>query len=265
MSKILVPVDFSPNALNALHYSIQLVGSQASEVTVLHTYGTSSPAFHMKSMASILAEDAQREMERFLKQLASLKSTVSITPMLIHDQAIAAITALGNRGAFDYIVMGTKGATGLKKVFAGSVASGVMANTTAPVIVVPEDYSFQPLRKVVLAVGDTPFSNPAMMQALRTIVEHHQTSIEILHITEGEKPQMQASLRTIQDLNPIITYKTGVADINDNINHHLEQENVDLLCLIRSSKGFFQRIFTESVTLKQTFDSPVPLLVLHDQ
>ena len=48
------------------------------------------------------------------------------------------------------------------------------------------------------------------------------------------------------------------------MNDYLIEHDSEMLCLIRGKKGFFDRLFKESVTLKETFDSPVPLLILHD-
>ena len=54
---------------------------------------------------------------------------------------------------------------------------------------------------------------------------------------------------------------SGSAFLRDYIATH----DCGMLCLLREKKGFFERLFTESVTLKQTFHSPIPLLILHDQ
>ncbi|MBK7409923.1 MAG: universal stress protein [Saprospirales bacterium] len=54
MNKILVPIDFSDTSLNALFYAIQLFTRSMVEITVLHTYETTSSAFHLKSMDRIL-------------------------------------------------------------------------------------------------------------------------------------------------------------------------------------------------------------------
>jgi hypothetical protein len=44
----------------------------------------------------------------------------------------------------------------------------------------------------------------------------------------------------------------------------MEKEDTAMLCLVRTKKGMLGKLLNESVTLKQTFDSPVPLMVLHN-
>ncbi len=69
MYKVLVPVDFSDTSLNALRYAVRMFKPHPLKITVLHTYGTPSSAFHMKSLDRVLAEDADRELDRFIKKV----------------------------------------------------------------------------------------------------------------------------------------------------------------------------------------------------
>ncbi len=183
---------------------------------------------------------------------------------ILKDYAVPAIVSLGARGAYDFIAMGTQGASGLKEVFLGSVAGGVISKTAAPVIVVPHGHAFQPLGEIVLALGDVSVSNREVIEPLRKIVEAHQCKVKVLHISEEQTDRIENVPAEIKDLNPTVEYAFGSGNIHKDLNSYLIKNNSDLLCLIRGRKGFLERIFKESVTLKQTFDSPVPLLILHD-
>jgi nucleotide-binding universal stress UspA family protein len=264
MNKILVPIDFSDASLNALSYATKLFTGSSLEITLLHTYKMSSNAFHMISMDKILQDDAQRDMDAVIKRFKEEQPDIILKTMILKSDTVSAITSLGNRGTYDFIVMGTKGASGLKEVFIGSVAGGVISKTTAPVIVVPGNYHYRPLRDIVFAVSGIPFSNTSVTEPLRKLVEMHACAIKVLHIADDEKTNEKELLITIEDLNPSVTNIFGSSHINRSLNTHLTKEDADLLCLVRSKKDFFSRIFNESVTLKQTFSSPIPLLILHN-
>ena len=51
-------------------------------------------------------------------------------------------------------------------------------------------------------------------------------------------------------------------NINDGINAFVAKQEADLLCMIRRKRSFVENLFHVSVTEKEIFDSPVPLLVL---
>ena len=264
MTKILVPVDFSDTSLNALFYAIKLFSGAETEITVLHTYKINSSAFHMISMDRILEEDAQREMDTLLKMVKDQVPDAILKPKIFKSDAVSAVTSLGNSGVYEFIVMGTKGASGLKEVFMGSVAGGVISKTKAPVLVVPGNYEYRPLHEIVFAISAIPFSHPTLIEPLRKLAKMHSSKINVLHIAEENKSQLEKIVDTMKDLNPSVTYAYGTGNINEQLNEYLIKENVELLCLVRGKKDFFSRIFKESVTLKQTFNSPVPLLILHD-
>ena len=59
-------------------------------------------------------------------------------------------------------------------------------------------------------------------------------------------------------------YAFGTGKTNKDLNEYLLTDFPDMVCLIRGKKGFMDRLLHHSVTLKQTFNSTVPLLILHD-
>ncbi|MEO1262450.1 MAG: universal stress protein [Bacteroidota bacterium] len=263
MNRILIPVDFSDTSLNALDYATKLFGGSALEVTILHTYEVSSSAFRMKSMDRIMEVDAQHEMDALLKRMREDRPDISVQSKIMKSDAVSAITFLGNSGTYDFIVMGTKGASGLKEVFIGSVAGGVISKTKAPVLVVPGGSEYRPLQEITFAFSGNTLSNDNIVEPLRKLVMLHTGKVNVLHISEGEKPDVENALGPIADLDPTVTYVFGAGDVNEQLNKYLKKETPELLCLVRGKKGFFSRIFGESVTMKQTFNSPVPLLILH--
>ena len=265
MNKILVPIDFSDTSLNALLYAIKLFEGLDIEITVLHTFELSSSAFHMKSMDDILERDAQQEIDAFIKKVKDKEPAANLIPKIMKGEAISIITSLGNGGDYDFIVMGTKGASGLKEVFVGSVAGGVISKTLAPVIVVPKDYLYHPLKEIVFAISGIALSDVSVVEPLRKLAKLHSSKIKVLHAAEGKRIDLEEIMGTIKDLDPSVTYAFSEGNVNQRLNDYLkDDEDAGLLCLIRGKKDFFSRIFTESVTLKQTFNSPIPLLILHN-
>jgi nucleotide-binding universal stress UspA family protein len=150
MKKILVPVDFSDASLNALSYAIQLFKGQPLEVTILHTYnlmGSSAFTMKMNSIKRVMKEDAEKAMNGLLKKMEIEEPDVTFNSKIINNNATSTITLMGDSGIYDCIVMGTKGASGLKEVFIGSVAGWVISKTKAPVIIVPKALAIAPYSK----------------------------------------------------------------------------------------------------------------------
>ncbi|WP_422107977.1 universal stress protein [Winogradskyella sp.] len=262
MYKILVPVDFSNTSKNALKYATKLFKGVELEITILHIYGAQSTALMMKSIDSILIKDAENQMRTLIKEMKAEAPSVSFNTKLAKNYAVSTISDLGNSGVYDFIVMGTKGVSGLKEVFMGSVAGGVVSKTSAPVIVVPLDYSFKDLKHVVFAIGDDPLSE-ASATPLKKLLAAHNSQLEVLHISENGTPDFDTIIGPINDLDLKLTHKDGLGDLNQQLNVYVQNHDIDLLCLLRTKKDFFDRLLSGSVTLKQTFNSAIPILIIH--
>lgn len=264
MFKILVPIDFSATSTNALRYAIQLFDRESLEITLLHTFSLNPTTMTMKNIDQVILEDSKQMMQRLLKKIKKEFPNVSYKTKIFNDHAVSCITSLGNSGEYDFIVMGTKGASGLKEIFLGSVSGGVISKTSAPVIVVPDAHLFHHLDEVILALSDSPLSDSKVIDPLRDLVKLQESKVKVLHISEDKDDTIEQSLHAIQDLNPTVEFTFGTGHTNRDLHDYISSHEARLLCLIRGHKGFFNRIFKESVTLKQTFESPIPLLILHD-
>lgn len=264
MAKILVPVDFSKTSINALCYAIDLFQGEALEITILHIYGVEATALTMKSFDDILVETAEKQMTQLIDDINSKYPDVILKPRLSKNYAVDTISKMGNSGNYDLIVMGTKGVSGLKEVFMGSVAGGVVSKTSAPVIVVPLDYEFKVLDYIVLAIGDEPLSDYANLNLLKSLHKRYKSSVEVLHISGNEAIPKDVILGILNDFNPLYTIKSASGDLNQQLNVHIQNNDTDLLCLLKTKKDFLHRLFKNSVTLKQTFNSPIPLLIIQN-
>ena len=89
-------------------------------------------------------------------------------------------------------------------------------------------------------------------------------NLVFLHISENGTPDVDNTIDAFKEIDPIFSHKSGSGDLNQHLNVHINNNDVDLLCLMRTKKDFFDRILSGSVTLKQTFNSNVPLLIIHN-
>jgi nucleotide-binding universal stress UspA family protein len=264
MTKILIPVDFSETSSNALWYAIRLFGKEQTQLTVMHTFRTPKGTFQMKSIDHILERDANDDMERLISSVKEQEPEVLMDSKILKSDSVSAITSVAKAGNYDFIVMGTKGASGLKEVFLGSVAGGVISKSEIPVLVIPHGAEFKEPKEVCLALGNMPLSDPAVLSPLGKILKLYSASLDILHIREDEEPDISEVLNTLEEFKPSVTYATSNGNINKLLREHVESNEVSILSLVRGKKGFFDRLVSGSVTLKQTFSSTVPLLILQN-
>jgi nucleotide-binding universal stress UspA family protein len=150
MIKILFPTDFSNAAENAFFYALQLTRKLNAELVLAHVYelpdlgralhNTSKEVFEIMEMETL--ENFKKSVETLRKRAESNGyGDIDFKHLMAEGQIVPRIIDLAKKEKADYIVMGTTGATGLKEVFLGSVASGVIDNSPCNVLSIPDEVS----------------------------------------------------------------------------------------------------------------------------
>ena len=267
MKNILLPTDFSANAANALLFAVQLAKLFDSRLTLLHTYTLSSRSDMFVSLQGIIQQDAEKEMLAFCREIPA---EVQWESKVKQGDTVRSIAAYAEQIETDLIVMGTQGASGLEKVFIGSVTGGVMRQTNIPLLAIPEDYSFRPLQKIVLALASLQINQPeAVITPLKTLAKKFNSTVLVYHHDQTQKDipdEIVDAVEWLRGISVSITFDQDEDNINENISDFVESTGANMLCMVRRKHngiGFFERLFKESVTLTQVFHSEVPLLILH--
>jgi universal stress protein A len=141
--RVLVPVDFSGDSLNALAYARDLVKPFNAEVVLVHViepiYYATPADMYMTSpnLASIIDEQqrlAAQQLERIAGNLE--KKGHRVRTVLKTGSPAQVIIDTAQRTGSDLIVMATHGHTGLAHLFMGSVAEKVVRAAACPVLTV---------------------------------------------------------------------------------------------------------------------------------
>lgn len=135
--KILVAVDPSPSAMKAVEKAAELAKKEGAELTLLAV----AEAFEdMESIFGAQATEKLRdEASKALDKAKELAAKAGVKAKVALQSGVAPedlIVAKAEKGAFDLIVMGTRGKKGSKRLTIGSVASGVVALAPCSVLVV---------------------------------------------------------------------------------------------------------------------------------
>jgi universal stress protein A len=134
---ILVPIDFSANAEQALDYACALAGKLGSTVCLVHAVSSPPSALQVALSEDILENLVKEHREALDKIAGERRALASFGEVTIEvgdprDAIVGTARALGA----DLIVMGTHGRRGLSRVMMGSVAEDVIRHAPCPVLVV---------------------------------------------------------------------------------------------------------------------------------
>jgi nucleotide-binding universal stress UspA family protein len=134
--KILCPVDFDENSLNALERAAKFARSAKSKLILLHVL----PIFIAPGEVPpplALYEDQRRSAEAKLTSIArEVLGGIDYEVQVDCGDVVGAISQSERKLQPDLIVMATHGRKGLGRMLLGSVAEGVLRRATCPVLTI---------------------------------------------------------------------------------------------------------------------------------
>ncbi|MEM1247306.1 MAG: universal stress protein [Acidobacteriota bacterium] len=266
---VLATTDASNHALAAVDYAARLAARLGADLTLLKTRHLKSRADIMVNrIEDILEEDDLEHLEAMRERVQpNLPAEVEVKTLAIQALPHDFIPRYAEEIDAGLIVMGTKGASAAPKIFFGSTTARVIRQTERPVIAVPLEAP-ETLQRIGIAFEKNTRPNDDALELLRRLATAHDAELVALHV--GDAPSAIECRRVVQDfqerlgegevhlkrIEPQHTFEEDLATI-------VRELDVDLLCMVRGHHSALGDLLGGSATLRQAFDSPVPLLVLH--
>jgi nucleotide-binding universal stress UspA family protein len=275
MKKILATTDFSVNSWKAIVYALELGQKMNAEVVILNAYTLPySNQTVLISMKEILKESAEQGLKDVLAKVHNdLKPTgVEISTKAVHGDLLVTIDLMVESEGVDLVVMGTKGATGLKAALLGSNAANVIRNVGCPVIAVPESYNLSPIRHITICADFTSgLENNVEFGMLSEIASVFKSKIQLIHIIdpfEDNQSQRIPQGTNFQQFFPDNEIAASVnynEDVEEGIREFISDNPTDMLVMIRKNYNFLESLFHRSLTRQLAMHTSIPLFVAHEK
>lgn len=261
MNTVIVPVDFSPTSLHAARYAAkQLAGHYGVTLILYHSYSKEAEAGKMEAELEQLKEDL-------------FKDNIVKMEILLHqeDDFIAGLEKAARHRKADLVIMGITGRSALAHKLFGSNTLKMAETKACPVLIVPESASLDPIRNVMLTSDfkDTKESIPsvpikdfldAFKPRLHVVNVDKEHFISLTEAYETEKKHVQEMFGAY---NPEF-YFMRLYDVDEALNLFAESRQIDLIITIQRNASFIERLFKGSRTKNLSYQSKVPLLVMHE-
>lgn len=271
--KILVPIDFSKFSNNAALFAARLAKKVKGEIILFNVVHLESlPRVQISQSVKHKIEDvrisnAQEDCMRLINELQSSVKGVPISFKITQGYPIENVIqnyAVANK--IDLIVMGTKGASGLKKILFGSNAVAVINTSSIPVMTVPIYSRFNKLKRILYATDMHQLHYE--IEKLIPIAQSFDASIYILHILPQNSRKkvditfIKSDLIKKYKYKKILFHVSYNDDILEGINEYVADIRPDLLSMYTHEKMLFDKLFGKSLSDSMAFHSLVPLLTL---
>lgn len=275
MKKILVPTDFSPASKNAGRVAVKLAAKMKFEIILYHAYTPlENPFVDSRDIRSAYNERSCKNLlnrlNRLRKKMLNKFDMLKISTVLDNSPLIPGILRTINQSQINFIIMGTQGASGIKKTILGSNTASLINKASIPVLMVPHKYKTEQLNRVVFATSCQQ-SEIKAFRLMNKLIKPFLAEVTVLHVFSSKaaftkekadfdtfKNTLTAEFKNVKldfRLMESSSIILGMETLDESFPY-------DLMVLVRKKKTIFEKIFVKSLTRNMALLTHRLLLVI---
>lgn len=281
MKNILLPTDFSENSWNAIAYAINMYTNEVCNFYLLNVNRISNTVIsdipytpYNDVIDTTLLKPSKLKLKKFTERIATefpKNRKHKFYTLVDYNYFIDSIRKHVKEKDIDLIIMGTKGASGLKKLLIGSNAGEVITKVSCSTLIVPENATYTAIKEIAFPTDYILSYKTNVLHSIVNILKKETAAaLRILHIAQkgaGLSLDQQNNKEVLEDL--FANYKHSFhslsnSKVEDAIQCFVESRNIDMMAMVAKNLNYFQQILFHSKVEKISYHTNVPFLVLHE-
>ncbi len=278
MDKIIVPIDFSDNSLNALKFAKYLAKKTNSDITLLNTYillqeGISPRVGHLgytyyeqisePPRLKALEKIAEDYSDKDVKINAKIKK--GTLPYVIKEM-------VKSEKDFTAIVMGRQGSSNIARMLWGSNTIDVINETSIPVIAVPEGTNVNKIEKILYALDFSQYDKKNIKELIN-FSQFFDAQLSCVHVStyRGDRVKKQILLQILEEKLKFTSMDNVSFEFKEShmivkgIKEYTKDHPVDLIAVMPENKSFIDNLLYTSISKEMVLHSNVPVLILRKE
>ena len=285
INKIICPVDFSKDSLNAAYYALQVAAKINAEVKFMYACYSMQPmanifpdAFSYQIGMGNIFNDEKLEVKDAMNKF---KGTINlyikeqglpelkISTNIVYEDPITAIPNYCKKHRYAMVIMGTKGLGKSRNYQAGSIALNTIESVEIPVLVVPKEYSFSILGKFntvyLTDFDDRDFSS---FRKLMSIISPFDAKVHCVHIQQEKSKinkimldELTSHIKSVYSDYDVSCKLINSGEVTKSINEFVKANEINLISLSERKRNWLVKLFSKSVVKDILFKVNTPLLV----
>ncbi len=269
--KLVLLTDFSPLSKVAMKFALKMAAPLGAEFTILNIVridGMPKANLRLKQIEKSLTKIAEEEGAFLVQELRSeVKGTYKLQFKAIRSHTVTEmVKRFVDKNPTNMIVMGSRGASALKKARLGGTAVSVIDECDVPVLTIPALAQYKNLQHIVYA---SDLKN--VQKELDIILEFakiYGSHVHMIHVVPVMDKKVEASKNSVEE----IIRKTDYAkldfklildeDIPAAIDRYIQETKADLLTTFTHHLSLIEKLFAKSVTRTLAYLGTIPLLAI---
>jgi len=290
MKTLLVPVDFSAHATQAVAYAAGLAADLGYQIHLLHVghipipsvsspmYGASVPMVGVESMVKEMRTEARESMKTLIDTLAPAFDKAGyqgpVIQTILEGDACEEIENWIEEHKPVGLILGVTPRSTLYRIFIGSVAGRLLHRVKLPVIAVPSGAEYMGVDKIVFASDFDPEDHVLWTQMNEFLgqkcqswhIVHMVTDLEERYFYDKEK-ELEQRLRSKwmkqADNHEIKVNIFSEGPLLTKVEEYARNKEAGMIYFVSHRRSILGRVIEPSVSSEAMFHLHRPMLFLH--
>lgn len=269
--KLVLLTDFSPLSKVAMKFALKMAAPLGAEFTILNIVridGMPKANLRLKQIEKSLAKIAEEEGALLVQELRNeVKGSYKLQFKAIRSHTVTEmVKRFIDKNPTNMIVMGSRGASALKKARLGGTAVSVIDECNVPVLTIPALAQYKNLQHIVYA---SDLKN--VQKELDIILEFakiYGSHVHMIHVVPAIDKKVEASKNSVEEIIRKVNYaKLDFKlildeDIPAAIDTYIQETKADLLTTFTHHLSLIEKLFAKSVTRTLAYLGTIPLLAI---
>ncbi|WP_158976640.1 universal stress protein [Cellulophaga sp. L1A9] len=278
MKQILVPTDFSENSFNALEYAVAFYKNTACTFYVMNIRSLSDSGIASNGFALHFNKVETPSKMELLKE--KIKEISQNNTSDLHQ--FYALQEFGNfvdiirktilEKKIDLIVMGTKGAAGIKNTFIGSSTEDVITKVAADLLIVPKNVKYQPIKNIAFPTNFNNFYSFDILESLTEIVRVSEGTLKVMNVlvTEALNTSQEKNKNYLHEyLDEVFEERYSFHSVkNKNVKNAIEDftllHQIDMTIMAAKNLNYLQLLLFNTTIKRISRHTRIPVFILHE-
>lgn len=264
MARIILPTDFSTNALNAARFAFMHFGGARSKGILVHAYATpSTDIAFLPEFIDKARTQAAKDLVRFKRKCTAYAGKATLAKVVTSTWLPAALDEVARTENAQLIIMGAHGAG--DSALMGNATNAVVAHAALPTIIVPRQWTPAPIERILFAHDGGPLAKETM-EPLVALAKRKKATIIVAHVrTNTYAFDHRADRAAMKKLLGVIPHSFVTAqgeDVARTIDELASDGRIQVVASVHRVRGFWKGLMHRSRAKRMALHTTIPLLVM---
>ncbi len=273
MKKILVPIDFSSDSINALEHAINIANKSNASLTMVYvkSNNTLSTPLYFKDLTK-KEQHSPEELFNIIIEKYNDKFLTNYDYKIHEGKVFKEITNQAKYDNTDLIVMGTHGMSGFETYFIGSNAFKVVSNVNCDVITVRNGFLRTDIKNIIMPI-DISSETQKKLESTVKIAKLYNAKIHVLSVSETNSEEIAKTLESTSSkicnylsTNNILFERQSILKkgITENIINYANKTKAELISIMTEQTETSYNLWLGKYAQQMINNSPIPILSIHN-